>query len=160
MFPYKTNKLAGCVEPNKWTLSCYFQQDATVHRSVKPHILSVFGDVALAIGSNFTTYFEVVIATLNQASVTTVDKVSEFGLVLTGPTTVTQFVDSTGNNIPLSTVESLLWETIIRSPLHFVLFTLSQRKISISITYSSLIRTLGGAPHAGVKMKEFQSCLW
>ena len=160
MFLYKTNKLAGCVQPNKWTLSCYFQQDATVHRSVKPHILSVFGDVALAIGSNFTTYFEVVIATLNQASVTTVDKVSEFGLVLTGPTTVTQFVDSTGNNIPLSTVESLLWETIIRSPLHFVLFTLSQRKISISITYSSLIRTLGGAPHAGVKMKEFHFCLW
>jgi len=57
----------------------------------------VFGDVALAIGSNFTTYFEVVIATLNQASVTTVDKVSEFGLVLTGPTTVIQFVDSAGN---------------------------------------------------------------
>ncbi|XP_020607239.1 importin subunit beta-1-like [Orbicella faveolata] len=54
--------------------------DATVHRSVKPHILSVFGDIALAIGSNFTNYFEVVTATLNQASVTTVDK-SDYDMV-------------------------------------------------------------------------------
>ena len=34
------------------------------------------------------TYFEVVVATLNQASVTTVDKVSKLGLVLPGPTAV------------------------------------------------------------------------
>ena len=56
----------------------------------------MFGDIALAIGSNFTNYFEVVIATLNQASVTTVDKVSKFGFFLPGPsrtTTVIQFVD-------------------------------------------------------------------
>ena len=36
----------------------------------------MFGDIALAIGPNFKTYFDVVIATLNQASATTVDKVS------------------------------------------------------------------------------------
>ena len=50
-------------------------QNAGVHKSVKPHILSVFGDVALAIGPFFKNYLEVVLTTLQQATQAQVDKV-------------------------------------------------------------------------------------
>lgn len=51
-----------------------------VHRSVKPQILSVFGDIALAIGPEFKRYLETVLKTLEQASQLQMDR-NDYDLV-------------------------------------------------------------------------------
>jgi importin subunit beta-1 len=52
----------------------------SVHRSVKPQILSVFGDIALAIGPEFKKYLPIVLQTLEQASQLQMDR-NDYDLV-------------------------------------------------------------------------------
>lgn len=48
--------------------------DSAINREVKPHILSTFGDIAIAIGTHFKKYADIVLSTLQQASAAEVDK--------------------------------------------------------------------------------------
>jgi len=54
--------------------------DNSVHRTVKPQILSVFGDIALAVGPGFVKYLDLVMTTLMQASQCQVDR-SDFDMI-------------------------------------------------------------------------------
>nr|CAD7440994.1 unnamed protein product [Timema bartmani] len=54
--------------------------DNTVHRSVKPQILSAFGDIALSIGPEFKKYLDVVLRTLVQASQARINR-SDFDMI-------------------------------------------------------------------------------
>ena len=47
-------------------------QSNEVNRNVKPHIISAFGDIALAIGDKFEYYIQHVVSMLQSAQVTTV----------------------------------------------------------------------------------------
>lgn len=49
---------------------------------MKPQVLSIFGDIALALGVEFKKYLDVVLGTLMQASQAQVDRVSKVKLVL------------------------------------------------------------------------------
>ena len=63
-------------------LTSYFSlKDQSVHRSVKPHIISAFGDIALAIGTEFVKYAQPVLCTLEQAAASPVDKVMVLSLI-------------------------------------------------------------------------------
>merc|ERR1712179_708631 len=54
--------------------------DNNVHRTVKPQILSVFGDIALAVGPEFRKYLDHVLQTLMQASQAQVDR-SDYDMI-------------------------------------------------------------------------------
>lgn len=53
-------------------------QSTVLHRSVKPPILSCFGDVALAVGAGFEPFLETTMGVLQQAGAMRADPVSRF----------------------------------------------------------------------------------
>jgi len=56
-------------------------QNNKLHRTVKPPILSCFGDIALAIGGEFVKYLQIVMHMLHQASATSIKDNSDADLV-------------------------------------------------------------------------------
>lgn len=56
-------------------------KDANMDKSVKPQVVAIFGDLALAIGPQFFKYLETVLTTLLQASTADVDRVKKVFLL-------------------------------------------------------------------------------
>lgn len=57
-------------------------QSTTLHRSVKPPILSCFGDIAMAIGAGFEPYMQTTMSVLQQAGSMRADPVHPHGSYL------------------------------------------------------------------------------
>jgi len=65
ILPFVDELLALCLE---------ILTDGTMDKSVKPQVVAIFGDLALAIGPHFFKYLETILTTLLQASTADVDR--------------------------------------------------------------------------------------
>lgn len=53
----------------------FLPQNSTIHKSIKPQILSVFNNITLTIKPHFKKYLNIIINTLQQTSQTQIKKI-------------------------------------------------------------------------------------
>ena len=75
-------------------------QSNEVNRNVKPHIISAFGDIALAIGDKFEYYIQHVVSMLQSAQVMTVDQHHRGRLHAARPISCSWLLSSSGECTP------------------------------------------------------------